>query len=119
VNTSLPASEPAPRRGRRIFTPEQIAIHVAALRQSGMSVAAYARQEGLSYYSLRAWLQRAKRATRARAPRLGFQSMPLNSLLGQAWAAEVVGPTGVTVRLSAQVPPALVLQLIGLTSRPC
>ena len=119
MNTSLPVSELALRRRRQIFTVEQIATHVAALRQSGMSVAAYARQEGLSYYSLRAWLQRTKRAARSRAPRSGFQPMPLSSLLGQAWAAEVVGPTGVTVRLSAQVPPTLVQQLVGLASRPC
>ena len=119
MNPSLPVSEPGPRRGRQALTPEQIAKHVAALRQSGMSVAAFARQEGLSYYSLRAWLQRAKRAARACAPRPRFQTMPLSSLLGQTWAAEVVGPTGVTVRLSAQVPPALVVQLIALASRPC
>jgi transposase-like protein len=119
MNTSLLVSEPVPRRGRRTFTPEEIAKHVAAFRQGGMSVAAYARQEGLSYYVLRGWLQRAKRTPRILAPRSGFQRVPLNSLLGQAWAAEVVGPTGVTVRLSAQVPPALVLQLMALTSRPC
>src|SRR5437867_13072185 len=46
-----------------------------------------------------------------------FQSVPLGSLLGPAWAAEVVGPTGVTVRLSAQVPPSLAMQLIALTCR--
>jgi hypothetical protein len=38
-------------------------------------------------------------------------------LLGQAWAAEVVAPNGVTVRLSAQVPPSLGLELVALSGR--
>lgn len=119
MNTSFPVSEPGPRRGRQALTPEEMAKHVAAFRHSGMSVAAFARQEGLSYYVLRGWRQRAKRVPWRHAPGPRFQTVPLNSLLSQAWAAEVVGPTGVTVRLSGQVPPALVLQLMALTSRPC
>jgi len=96
-------------------TPQQIRKYVAAFRRSGLSVAAFARQQGLSSYLLRRWLQGADRMASARVG--AFQSVPLGSLLGPAWAAEVVGPTGVTVRLSAQVPPSLAMQLIALTCR--
>ena len=35
----------------------------------------------------------------------------------RAWAAEVVGPSGSTVRLSTQAPCALVTQLIALAAQ--
>jgi len=96
------------------YTPEQIRKYLSTFRCSGLSVAAFARQQGLSDYRLRSWLQRAKRPA-ARPGRPDFHSVPMSSLLAPAWAAEVVGPTGVTVRLSAQVPPELGLQLAALS----
>jgi hypothetical protein len=77
-------------------------------------MAAFARQQGLSYCRLCYWLQRSHRTATARPQ---FQNVPLGSLLTSAWAAEVVGTNGLTVRLSAQVPPALAMQLVGLTCR--
>lgn len=119
MKTFLAASPSTSRGGRRSYSPEQIQQHLDAYRRSGHSVAQFARQEALSYYTLLSWLQRAGPLPRSQAPRPDFQTMPLSSLLGPAWAAEVVGPSGLTVRLSAQVPPALVTQLIALVCRPC
>ena len=43
--------------------------------------------------------------------------MALGSLVGSAWAAEVVVPNGVTVRLTAQAPPSLWRELVDLSGR--
>lgn len=85
-------------------------------RRSGLSLAAFARQEGLSYTRLWRWLQRTRQDSDCTG-RPPFQALSLNSLLGPAWAAEVVGPGGLTVRLSAQVPRELGLELAALAAR--
>jgi hypothetical protein len=79
-------------------------------------MAAFARQHDLQYYRLRQWVQgRAHRSDPP--PEAKFQPMALSSLLGPAWAAEVVAPNGMTVRLSGQVPPSLGLELVALSGR--
>ena len=117
MNTSTIDTSAVARRNRASFSPQQIQQHLGALQSRGLSAAAYARQEGLSYTTLLQWLRLEK--TGRSDSRVKFRTVPISSLLSSAWAAEVVGPNGVTVRLSAQVPPALVTQLLALTARPC
>ena len=98
------------------YTPEQIRQHVRDFQRSGQSVAAFARQCGIKYHMLRRWLQRQRIPVRAAAS-AEFQAMPLSSLLGPAWAAEVVAPNGLIVRLSPQAPVSLGLELVALSVR--
>jgi len=115
VNTCLPSKSGRSPTGV-IYTPGQIVGYVRRFRRSGLSLAAFARQEGLRDYRLRYWLKRSERRPLT-VGRRQFQNVPLNSLLSPAWAAEVVGPGGLTVRLGAQVPRELGLELAALAAR--
>jgi hypothetical protein len=106
-------------RRRALWSPEQIQQHISALRQSGLTAAAYARQQNLRYTTLQYWLRRQRSAHQRRSPAARFQSLAIGPLLAPGWAAEVVQPGGLIVRLSPQVPPALVSQLLSLSARPC
>jgi transposase-like protein len=119
MSSTSSASLAESRRQRPTYTREQIQQHLRALQSSGLSAAAYARQEGLRYTTLANWRRATRQPRLRRHAQPKFQTVPLSSLMGSAWAAEVVGPSGVTVRLSAQAPAALVLQLISLTSGAC
>jgi len=103
--------------GRSSYTPQEVRQYIADFKSSGRSVAAFARQEALPYHLLRSWLKGAGQSPKPHPRSGGFQNVPLSSLLGPSWAAEVVSPTGVTVRLSAQVPPSLGLELVALSCR--
>jgi hypothetical protein len=105
---------PSVRRPRRCFTPAQIQKYLRAFERSGVCAAVFARQHDLVYSVLLRWLHRrcqapgvwpgAKRGARHR---LKLQELPLGSLLGAGrWAAEIVRPDGVTVRVAHDVPAA-------------
>ena len=113
------SSPPVSQRKRTIYTPEQIQQHVQAFGQSGLGAAAYARQHDLGYTTLMNWLRRYGPVAESQTAQPQFQTMSLSSLVGPAWAAEVVGPSGLTLRLSGQAPANLVLQLLSFTAKPC
>jgi len=119
MNISTPQPSSVSGRQRASWSPQQIQQHVGALRRSGLSAAAYARQQNLSYTTLLYWLRRHRSPAVRRPSPPPFQSLPIGALLAPNWAAEMVGPGGLTVRLSAQAPPALVSQLVALSVRPC
>jgi hypothetical protein len=85
-------------------------------------VAAFARRHDLVYSVLLRWVHRRAQAPggqggisrrRGRPPQL--REVPLGALLGAGrWAAEIVRPDGVTVRVAHDVPAAW---LNGLFSR--
>jgi len=119
VKISTRQSPTHSRRHRAPFSPEQIQQHLRGLRRSGLSAAAYARQQNLCYGTLLYWLKHKRSAAVPRSGLPGFQTMSLNSVLGPSWAVEVIGAGGLTVRLNPQVPPALARQLIERVCRPC
>ncbi len=80
-------------------------------------MAAFARQEGLKYHLLWRWLQRQNPRPAGEAVSRQLQPIPLSSVLGTAWAAEVVAANGMIVRLSAQAPASLALELVALSKR--
>ena len=102
------------RRPRRRFTLEQIQKYLRAFDRSGDCAAVFARQHDLVYSVLLRWLQRRRQAPgvwpgakRCARRRLKLQELPLGSLLGTGrWAAEIVRPDGVTVRVAHDVPAA-------------
>jgi hypothetical protein len=112
-------------RPRRRFTAEQIQKYLRAFDRSGVCAAVFARQHDLVYSVLLRWLQcrrqtpgawpRAKSGARRR---LQLRELPWESLLGAGrWAAEIVRPDGVTVRVAHDVPTAWLNGL--LAPGPC
>jgi hypothetical protein len=105
---------PSVRRPRRRFTAAQIQKYLRAFDRSGVCAAVFARQHDLVYSVLLRWLHRRgqapgvwPRAKRGVRHRLKLQELPLGSLLGAGrWAAEIVRPDGVTVRVAHDVPAA-------------
>jgi hypothetical protein len=100
------------RRPRRRFTAEQIQKYLRAFDRSGDCAAGFARQHDLVHSVLLRWLQRRRQAPgawpRAKSGsrrQVKLQELPLGSLLGTGrWAAEIVRPDGVTVRVAHDVP---------------
>ena len=105
---------PSAGRPRRRFTAAQIQKHLRAFDRSGVCAAVFARQHDLVYSVLLRWLHRRRQApggwSKAKSGprrRLKLQELPLGSLLGAGrWAAEIVRPDGVTVRVAHDVPAA-------------
>lgn len=58
-------------RGRRRVSAQQRAEYVRAYAESGLSQAAFAKREGLSYPTFAHWVQKAKRAGACELPRSG------------------------------------------------
>jgi hypothetical protein len=102
------------RRARRRFTPRQIQKFLHAFDRSGVCASVFARQHDLVYSVLLRWLQRRRqspivwpRAKSEAGRRVKLHELPLGSLLGAGrWAAEIVRPDGVTVRVAHDVPAA-------------
>ena len=102
------------RRPRRRFTAKQIQKYLRAFDRSGVCAAVFARQHDLVYSVLLRWLQRRRQAPgvwpgakSGPRRRLKLHELPLGSLLGAGrWAAEIVRPDGVTVRVAHDVPAA-------------
>jgi hypothetical protein len=94
------------------------------LEQSELSVSEFARQKGLSRVLLSVWLYRYRGkavpnalsgAETVSVSEVPFQEISLNQLLGppqSVWAAEILLPTGTTVRLDAQGQAQLLQQLL-------
>jgi transposase-like protein len=105
---------PLERRARRRFSPDQILSYVSAFERSGLTVAAFARQHDLVYSVLLRWLQRRGRAPKRRGRPPKLREVALGSLLGTGrWAAEVVRPDGLTVRVAHDVPAGWLDLLLG------
>ena len=109
------------RRPRRHFTTEQVQKYLSAFDRGGVCAAVFARQHDLVYSVLLRWLQRRRqapgvwpKAKRGARRRLKLQELPLGSLLGTGrWAAEIVRPDGVTVRVAHDVPAAWLNDLLA------
>ncbi len=83
-------------RGRRLTTAERRAELVAAYRQSGLTQAAFARREGVTYSTFASWVQ-VSRQTRRRSATVKFAEVRLP--VPAPWAGlEVRLPDGTVVR---------------------
>jgi transposase-like protein len=117
-------------RGRHIAEPRRRAEIIAGFANSGLTQKAYARQAGVNYHTLVAWLGRSRRESVAAAPpcqpatpstpRFAQLSWPPPLAPASASAArlEVVLPDGIALR--GDDPAALLVLLHALTPyRPC
>ena len=105
-------------RRRRRFSPEQVDRFLDEFERGGGSAATFAREQGLCYTTFCTWRrQRERRGRRRSVPRL--EPVPIGSLLGPGWAAEIGWPGGVTLRLHERVSAAWAGALIEALRRPC
>ena len=105
-------------RSRRRFSSTQIEQFLDEFDRGDLSAAAFARQEGLCYSSFCRWRKlRERGAHPPSSPRL--QPLPLGSLLGPSWAAEITWPDGCTLRLQEGVAAAWANELIEALRRSC
>ena len=96
----IDTGEKRDRRGRRISNAERRAEAVAAWRGSGLTMAAYARREGIEYSTFAGWVLKAARK-RPVGKRPRFAEVRVGPLLAPAAAAgvlEVRLPDGTMVR---------------------
>lgn len=104
-----------PRRKRRRFTFEQQQQWVKLYSRSGLTQRDFATKHGLGFSTLQRWLVRYPTRLPALAPRAPiFAELKLPPVSGACrWAAEVVKPNGLTVRLAPDAPISLIQQLVG------
>jgi transposase-like protein len=115
---TLSCSETLGMEARARFTVEQRQQLLEDFQQSGLGVTEFARQKGLSRVLLSVWLRRYVRQPLATVPTtelpatVPLREVCLGQVLGQpSWAAELVLPSGVAVRLDANGLAQLVPEL--------
>ena len=109
----------ASERRRPRSTPEQRANWVRRYERSGLSQRAFAERHHLGLFSLRKWIvQNAVPVRGDTDARAVWQELKLDALPGVTrWAAEVVRPDGLVVRVAHDTPVALLEEL--LRARSC
>lgn len=87
------------RRGRRVTPCEQRVRTVQAFQSSGMTMAAFARREGINYTTLSGWVMRSQRATPTKAIKFAEVRLPqVGSAADHCDHLEVRLPDGTLVR---------------------
>ena len=86
-------------------------------RQSGLTQAKFAREHGLRYGTLVQWLCKARKESGERKSEVGgFIEITLPAAnVSERWAAELAWPDGRVLKLSAEVPPGWVAELLTRT----
>ena len=104
---------------RRRSTPEQRANVVRRYERLGLSQREFAERHHLGLSTLRKWIaQAAGLALSGRNGKPVWQELKLDGLPGATrWAAEVVRPDGLVVRVAHDTPVALLEEL--LRTRSC
>ena len=107
------------------YSPEEISEVVSRYRSGGVSLAEFARQEGIPRGRLHYWIygkrwREADGGPRPPISRLAFQEVKLQAPLGGVpeWAAEVSLP-GVLVRFSGKAVPEWIGSVVQTLQRPC
>jgi len=92
---------------------------VRRYERSGLSQHEFAERHGLGVFTLRRWTaQAAHHALPTRNGKPVWQELPLGGLAGaNRWAAEVVRPDGLVVRVAYDTPRVLLEELLGVF--PC
>ncbi len=110
-------------------TCKEIATVVAAYRQSGQSLQAFAREHGIRPTRLHYWVYQKSQGLKATLlgkkprgrPRAVFQEVKFEagSALLQSWGAEVSLTRGLNVRFSGTASPDWIGAVIQALQRPC
>ena len=109
------APSPTPSRSQRsAAAAEEKAAWVKRFHESGLSLRKFSAQHSVPVVSLCRWVNRAK-DSEAGSPTPKFEELTLPPLVaGSAWAAELTLPNGTVLRLSKEVPAAMVDQLLRI-----
>ena len=116
--------------GHRRIRPDNICTLIEAYRASGLGLARFARQEGISPGRLHYWVyqkgrtppsQAVRSSTSVRAALPVFQEVKVGSMLPalSGWAAEVSMPGGLAVRFSAGATADWIGSVVTALQRPC
>jgi len=108
-------------RAHRAYTPEEISGWIGRYRASGLALASFAEQHGLSRNRLHYWVY-DRRYSQARKPVTVapvFQELKLTAgLPAQNWAAEISLPMGAVARFTATATPAWINSVLEALRRP-
>ncbi|HWA28611.1 MAG TPA: hypothetical protein VG734_23380 [Lacunisphaera sp.] len=109
----IETGEKRDRRGRRISSAERRAEAVTAWRSSGLTMAAFARREGIEYSTFAGWVLKAARQ-RPVAKRPRFAEVRLGPVLaaGPAGLLEVRLPDGTVARGATAVELAALVKAL-------
>jgi transposase-like protein len=100
------------RPQRSAATAEEKAEWVKRFHESGLSLRKFSAQHSVSLMSICRWVNQAKAAPSA-CPTPQFEELPLPALAAEAdWAVELALPNGTVLRLSKEVPAAMLDQLL-------
>ena len=101
-------------RQRHPVSPAQRLEMVEQFRRSGLTRAAFSRQSGISVGTLNWWLGKTKGVSKLPAPVVfrEFQLTPPPATPSNAWAMEVVVPSGLTVRCREPLSAHLLVRLL-------
>ena len=102
---------------RQRYTATERRQWIERYRQSGLTQAKFAREHGLQYGTLVQWLCKVRRESGKKNSDLGgFMEMTLPvAKVSEGWAAELAWPDGRGLKLSAEVPPGWVAELLMRT----
>lgn len=98
--------------------PQEIASWITRYRASGLSLAVFAREHGITPGRLRYWIYSKQRRSKESPPPL-FHELKLAAPVGLSWAAEVSLAEGLSVRFSATATPAWIGLVIEALQRTC
>lgn len=104
---------------RRQSTPEERVEWVRRYEGSGLSQREFADRHGLGLATLRKWITQAGNPVESAGKnRVLWQELKVEGVPGATrWAAEVVRPDGLVVRVAHDTPSGLLEEL--LRARPC
>jgi transposase-like protein len=107
------APTPAPvRTPRSAASAEEKAQWVKRFHESGLSLRKFSAQHSVSLMSICRWVNQAK-DPQAACGTPQFEELPLPPLAADSdWAAELTLPNGTVLRLSKEVPAAMLDQLL-------
>jgi hypothetical protein len=112
--------------GEREFSAETICEVIARYRGSGLSLAQFAREEGIPPGRLHYWIYMKGRAKGRRALERSvsapvFQEVKVGVMLPgiSGWAAEVSLPRGLAVRFSGGAAPQWIGAVVQALQAPC
>jgi len=102
----------ASRPSRSAATAEEKAEWVKRFHESGLSFRKFSAQHSVSLMSICRWVNQAKDSQVA-SPTPQFEELTLPPLAaGSEWAVELTLPNGTVLRLSKEVPAAMLDQLL-------
>jgi transposase-like protein len=108
------------RVARRHLKPEERRRIAELCERSGLTQSEFAKRHGISLSSLQRWLSEARSAP-GEVPAVVFREVAVSPLqaasASPAWAVEIVGQDGVTVRFRERLPIEELTPL--LRGRPC